>query len=68
MKEIMLDLCPELRSYLVVQVHDSLVFDIPEDRLEAMMPLVREAFSRPWPQLNGLEIGYEIKVGDSLHM
>lgn len=34
-----------LRSRLLLQVHDELVFDVPQDELEAMQTLVEEAMS-----------------------
>ena len=31
-----------LRSRMLLQVHDELIFEVPPDELEAMQPLVRE--------------------------
>lgn len=69
MKEIMLGLWgEEAGRYMVLQVHDSLVFDVPEDRVDAVRRQIHNAFTRPWPELDGMQIGYEVKVGDSLKL
>lgn len=67
MKEVMLQLWEmEAGRYMIWQVHDDLKFDVPEDRVEVVREQVRAVMTQPWPQLNGLQFGVEITVGDSL--
>jgi hypothetical protein len=75
MKEIMLQLWfgtstnpewEEAGRYMVWQIHDELIFDTPEDRVEIIKPMVKAAFTQAWPQLNNLAFGCSLDVVDSL--
>ena len=52
-----------LRSRLVLQIHDELVFESPDDELDAMLPLVREAMCGAFEMDPPLDVG--IGVGDT---
>lgn len=49
------------RGKMVLQVHDELVFDVPEDEVERLVPVVREAMERAFEMDVSLEV--EVKVG-----
>ncbi len=51
----------ELRSRMTLQVHDELVFEVPEDELDVMRSLVREQMEQVHPLLVPLVV--EIGVG-----
>jgi|SRR5579862_2609566 len=57
---------PEIAQWLRLLIHDELVFDMPEALIEPSVPIVKEAMEQPWPQLQGLRIGCEMKVGLNL--
>ena len=40
----------QLRSYLVLQVHDELVLNVYLDELDRVTALVREAMEGAWPE------------------
>jgi DNA polymerase-1 len=48
-----------LRSRMTLQVHDELVFEIPEDEVEAMQPLVREQMER----VHELAVPLQVEMG-----
>ena len=54
-KKVMLDLDkalskrPELKSKLLLQIHDELVFECPEGEVDVMMPLVTNHMENAWP-------------------
>jgi DNA polymerase-1 len=50
-----------LRSQMVLQVHDELVFDVVPAELETMKPLIKEEMQEAY-QLS-VPIGVEVKVG-----
>jgi hypothetical protein len=57
----------EAGEWMVWQIHDELIFDIPEDRVERIMfGPVKAAFTQPWPQLDGLTFGCDIAIKDNL--
>lgn len=45
-------------------VHDSICLDVPEARVDEAIDLLVSVLSRPIPELGGLRIGCEVKVGD----
>lgn len=66
-KEIMLQLWPlETGKYLVWQIHDELVADVPINRAEAVRDEMKVAMEQPWPELGGLSIGAEMKISESM--
>ena len=52
-----------LRSRLVLQVHDELVFESPGDEIDQVLPLVREAMCGAFPMDPPLDVS--IGVGDT---
>jgi DNA polymerase-1 len=50
---------------LLLQVHDSLVFEAPAEQVDEVVRVVRKVMEQPWPELAGLVIPIGIKVGDS---
>jgi hypothetical protein len=64
MKAIQLRLDPDVMQYLVWMIHDSLVFEFPEDaQLERRLMYVSGEMSRPVPEMDGLSIECGIDVG-----
>ena len=53
-----------LRSKMVLQVHDELVFDCPRDELEAITPLVVTAMRDALP-LDGVPVVVDTGTGDN---
>lgn len=50
---------------LLLQVHDSLVFECPEALVDHLTSVVRTVMEQPWKELGGHSIPISIKVGDS---
>src|SRR5581483_3749165 len=50
---------------LLIQVHDSLVFECRAEQVDELIAVVREVMEQPWPELGGFHIPIGIKVGDS---
>ena len=44
-------------------IHDSQCLDVPEDKVDAAVALLTEIMTRPIPQMGGLTIDVEVKVG-----
>jgi DNA polymerase I-like protein with 3'-5' exonuclease and polymerase domains len=57
---------PELRRMLRLIVHDSHIVECPVNDVSYVCPILYSTMSRPRPELGGLEIGVEIKVGENL--
>jgi hypothetical protein len=53
-------------DWLVAIVHDSIVLDCPMDHSDYVAGLLQEEMTRPLPQLDGLWIGAEVKIGANL--
>src|SRR5260370_29054884 len=49
----------ELKSRMTLQVHDELVFDVPENEVETMKPLVRERMEAA----HSLEVPLLVEIG-----
>lgn len=49
----------ELKSRMTLQVHDELVFEVPENELDAMKPLVREHMEKAY----SLEVPLLVEIG-----
>jgi DNA polymerase-1 len=49
----------ELKSRMTLQVHDELVFEVPENELDAMKPLVREHMQKAY----SLEVPLLVEIG-----
>ncbi len=54
----------ELKSQMILQVHDELVFDVRKDELDRMKPLIMEKMTTAMPNLK-VPILVEIGVGDN---
>jgi DNA polymerase-1 len=52
----------ELKSKMTLQVHDELVFEVPEDEIDGMRSLVREQMENVHPSLS-VPLMVEIGVG-----
>lgn len=52
-------------AQLLLQVHDSLVFECPENLVEELIATVRRVMEQPWKELGGYSIPISVKVGDS---
>lgn len=50
---------------LLLQVHDSLVFECPAWMVDELVATVREVMEQPWPELGGLSVPIGVEVGDS---
>jgi DNA polymerase-1 len=50
---------------LVIQVHDSLEFEYPQELREEVVNTVRAVFQQPWPELGGFNIPVSVEVGPS---
>jgi DNA polymerase-1 len=50
-----------LATRMLLTVHDEIVFDVPDDEVAAVQPLIRETMESAWPLLVPLEV--EIGVG-----
>jgi DNA polymerase I-like protein with 3'-5' exonuclease and polymerase domains len=50
---------------LLLQVHDSLVFECPEAMVPELVRVVKKVMEQPWPELLGFTIPVACKVGDS---
>jgi DNA polymerase-1 len=54
-----------LRAQLLLQVHDSLVFECPPDIVDDLVATVKLVMEQPWPELGGMVIPISVKVGDA---
>jgi uracil-DNA glycosylase family 4 len=52
-------------SNLLLQVHDSLVFECSPDKVEELVSTVKFVMEQPWKELRGHTIPISVKVGDS---
>lgn len=50
---------------LVLQVHDSFLFEGPGELMLETARIVKHVMEQPWPELNGLAIPIEPKLGDA---
>jgi uracil-DNA glycosylase family 4 len=50
---------------LLIQVHDSLVLECPEELVPEVVRVLKRVMSQPWKQLGGMWIPVGIKVGPS---
>ena len=48
-----------LKSRMTLQVHDELVFEVPENEVEIMQPLVREHMEK----VHGLAVPLQVEMG-----
>ena len=52
-------------SRLLLQVHDSLVFECPSEQVDELVSVVRLVMEQPWKELGGHRIPISVKIGDS---
>jgi uracil-DNA glycosylase family 4 len=50
---------------LLIQVHDSLVLQAPENMVDRICNVLKKVLTQPWPELKGFSIPIGIKVGES---
>lgn len=50
---------------LLLQVHDSLVFEVPGDMVDRTIRIIRTVLEQPWRELGGYRFPIGISVGDS---
>lgn len=48
---------------LLLQVHDSLLFEAPSNDIELVQSCIRHVMEQPWPELGGFTIPVAMKVG-----
>uniref|UniRef100_A0A6M3K042 Putative DNA polymerase n=1 Tax=viral metagenome TaxID=1070528 RepID=A0A6M3K042_9ZZZZ len=53
------------RDHLLLQVHDSLVFELPREGLDERIGEIKSVMERPVPELDGLSIEVEAQVGEN---
>jgi DNA polymerase I len=56
---------PDLRTRMVLQVHDELVFDVPKDELDIVRPLIKENMEKAMELPNGVPVHAETGSGDN---
>ncbi len=64
-REVILDLPDVDWMWLLVPIHDALFLECLEDRVGECVGLLTELMTRKWPQLGGLSVAVEAKVGAS---
>ena len=57
----------ELRSKMLLQVHDELIFEVPKDELEAMSRLLLEEMPRALDTHNPLIVPLEVDIKTGLN-
>lgn len=50
---------------LLLQVHDSLVFECPADLVDELVSTLKLVMEQPWPEIEGSVIPISVKVSDS---
>lgn len=62
-REVILDLPESEDCFLLVPIHDSLLLECKEEKVAECATMLRSLMERPWPQLGGLTVEVEVKVG-----
>ena len=62
--------CPYTESLqrparLLLQVHDSLIFECPAEMVDDLISVVTRVMTQPWSELGGMSIPIGVKTGDS---
>lgn len=60
----MLDSDARLIRWLAVQVHDELIFDIPQEHLDWAMPAIRQCMECKWGKDQGQEIEFTVSMSE----
>ena len=69
LKDVMLELHRQgldEEAGLVNQVHDDLQFDMPEEKLDDLIPEIKAVMEYSNPRLDGLSFAVEVKIGQNL--
>jgi len=53
-------------EFLILQIHDELVYDVPEEREAEAVELIKSVMQQKWPQLSGHSIAVSVKRGYNL--
>lgn len=61
-----LDAYEDLREWLRLIIHDSVVLDVPNQHIEPVCNILHREMTAPIPELGGLVIGAEVKYGPNL--
>lgn len=64
-REVILDLPDVDWMWLLVPIHDALFLECKADRVGDCVEVVRSLMRRSWPQLGGLVVDVEAKVGEN---
>lgn len=56
----------EILSYLRLIIHDSIVAEVPENRVEWVCQVLATEMTAPIPEMGGLSVGAEITIGRNL--
>lgn len=57
---------PEVMGWMRLIIHDSFVLEVPKAEADWVGQLMGSVMTRPRPELGGLSIGVEVKVGENL--
>ena len=57
---------PWMVPYLRLIIHDAIVLEVPERDAERAARVLTQEMTHPWPELQGLAIGAETKIGKNL--
>jgi DNA polymerase I-like protein with 3'-5' exonuclease and polymerase domains len=52
-------------AQLLIQVHDSLIVECPEELVPEVVRVLRKVMTQPWKELGGFTIPIGVKVGNS---
>jgi DNA polymerase I-like protein with 3'-5' exonuclease and polymerase domains len=63
--KVVLELHPlPMPAQLVLQIHDSLLFEMPKSMVESTCQVIKQAAEQYWPELGGMNIPVAFKVGE----
>lgn len=54
-----------LDAHLLATVHDSVLIECPRERVSDAARVMREIMEQPWPELGGLSVPVEFKIGEN---
>lgn len=57
---------PEARGWLCLLVHDAVIADVPDQRVDEYCKALHQAMTAPIAELGGLSVGTELKTGVNL--
>lgn len=62
-REVILSLPESEDFFLLVPIHDSLLLEVRVEKVQEVAQMVKGLMTRAWPQLGGLVVDVEVKVG-----